>query len=93
MSLQYSLAKLTKQGGRDYNEDTFGADEDRGIYVVADGLGGHGGGSEASRIAVKSMMELLSDANFDDGSLQEAILKTNELILSHQNHFIIFILP
>jgi serine/threonine protein phosphatase PrpC len=85
MSLQYSLAKLTKQGGRDYNEDSFGADKDRGIYVVADGLGGHGGGSEASRIAVKSMMELLSDANFDDVSLQEAIQKTNELILSHQN--------
>ena len=54
MSLEYSLAKLTKQGGRDYNEDSLMFDVDRGIYVVADGLGGHGGGGEASRIAVNS---------------------------------------
>ena len=84
MSLQYSSAKLSKQGGRDYNEDSYGADEARGIYVLADGLGGHGGGSEASQIAVKSMTKTLSDKDFNAESLQDAILRTNELILSQQ---------
>ncbi|SVE26955.1 uncharacterized protein METZ01_LOCUS479809, partial [marine metagenome] len=59
-------------------------DVDRGIYVVADGLGGHGGGGEASRIAVNSLTELLRDANFGAATLQDSILKTNELILTHQ---------
>jgi len=84
MKLLYSSAQLSKQGGRDYNEDSLFIDEDKGIYIVADGLGGHGGGEEASRISVNLMNELLRDSDFNIENLQSAILKTNERILKHQ---------
>ncbi|MFM2163442.1 MAG: hypothetical protein RLZZ383_2954 [Pseudomonadota bacterium] len=37
---------------RDRNEDAYAVDDDRGVYVVADGMGGHAGGAHASALAV-----------------------------------------
>lgn len=67
---------ITNQGGRPVNEDSIGVTEygDLACFVVADGLGGHGKGEVASRLAVqafdgvfsapeeKPLTELLSDA-------------------------------
>lgn len=44
---------------RENNEDTFLVDEDTGLFVVADGMGGHAAGEVASRIAVDAIRELL----------------------------------
>lgn len=44
---------------RENNEDTFLVDEDAGLFVVADGMGGHAAGEVASRIAVDTIRELL----------------------------------
>ena len=53
------------QGGRDYQEDDYGmleghaseADAGHDVLVVADGMGGHVGGSTASAIVVRTVIE------------------------------------
>lgn len=49
----------TNKGGRNYNEDSGGFREEQGhgIYVVADGLGGHRCGDMASQCVVDSLTE------------------------------------
>lgn len=39
------------------NEDAFGLDEELGLYVVADGMGGHAAGEIASREAVDAVLQ------------------------------------
>ena len=41
------------------NEDAFGLDEELGLYVVADGMGGHAAGEVASREAVDSVIAMV----------------------------------
>ena len=44
---------------REKNEDSFLIDDDLGLYVVADGMGGHLGGEYASQLAVTTIKEVL----------------------------------
>lgn len=45
---------------RDHNEDTIGCDENLGLAVLADGMGGHRGGEMASAITVSTILETIS---------------------------------
>ena len=55
-------AALTHVGNvREHNEDAFFFDEERGLFLVCDGMGGHAAGEVASAIAVKTIRERWSD--------------------------------
>ena len=65
MNLRKKLAaaELTDTGRvRDHNEDTIGSNVDAGLFVLADGMGGYNAGEVASSIAVKTVLELASEA-------------------------------
>ena len=47
---------------RENNEDSFFRDDELGLYVVADGMGGHAGGETASRMAVALLEETVRKA-------------------------------
>jgi serine/threonine protein phosphatase PrpC len=46
---------------RDHNEDAIGCDEDLGLAVLADGMGGHRGGEMASAITVSTILEQITE--------------------------------
>lgn len=56
-SLPWIGTGLTDTGQvRTSNQDTFAIDNELGLWVIADGMGGHAGGSVASELAVASIM-------------------------------------
>lgn len=67
---------------RTNNEDSFFVDSQKGIYILADGMGGARGGEHASRIAVETVAEVFANAaSRDAASLLNAVELANERIL------------
>lgn len=52
---------------RDHNEDKVMIDQDRGIFLLADGMGGHNAGEVASELAVKSAYSFILREMADSG--------------------------
>jgi protein phosphatase len=74
---------------RTVNQDNFFIDDPEGrFFIVADGMGGHAGGQEASKIATEEIQAYLSqqwDSSLDSQILlKEAIDKANQSILEDQ---------
>jgi PPM family protein phosphatase len=74
---------------RTANQDAYFIDESEGrFFIVADGMGGHAGGQEASRMATEAISEYLTEYWNAELSapelLQEALLKANQVIVADQ---------
>ena len=85
-SMQYDV--ITSPGSRAVNEDSTGVTENQEhiCFVVADGLGGHGGGDVASRLAVQAFDTVFSagDGRSQSELLFEAFLQAQADILQEQ---------
>src|SRR5690348_500830 len=66
---------------REHNEDTYYADAELGLWLVADGMGGHEHGEVASAIARDTLIEQVSQGN----PLARAIQLADEEIIKHSS--------
>lgn len=67
---------------RELNEDTYYGDSDLGLWLVADGMGGHEYGEVASALARETVVREISSGS----SLSAAIRVADEEIIRHSRH-------
>lgn len=79
--------EFSSQGGRSYNEDSVGSqvEGDHGIFVVADGLGGHSFGEVASACVRDTLLNGFPCQDGDPAQwLTEQIAEANQRVLALQ---------
>lgn len=70
---------------REVNEDACLEQPHRGAWAVADGMGGHALGEFASRLAVKSLMDLV-DPSKPAASLEQLVATAHERLRQTNRH-------
>ena len=69
---------------REQNEDTIRFDAEKGLYILADGMGGHQAGEVASALAADTLLRELENAAPSYRALRAAISAANTAIYQQQ---------
>jgi protein phosphatase len=83
-----SVGRTDPGAVRSVNQDSFYIDQEQRFFILADGMGGHAGGQEASQIATKAiqthLIEFWDEDIPSEELLEEAMYKANADILQDQ---------
>jgi len=71
---------------RKANEDTFYLDDEMGLYVVADGMGGHQAGEVASQLVVEALTDYMK--RFGKGEEVEELADSDEALSKEANRLL-----
>lgn len=85
--MKFDIATISESGPRSLNEDVatfWSLSDDAILAVVADGLGGMGGGSNAAAIAVEVLRDMVITADIGEDALHKVALLAHEKILKAQ---------
>ncbi|MBG07839.1 MAG: hypothetical protein CME68_03725 [Halobacteriovoraceae bacterium] len=77
-------ASLTDIGlKRSKNQDSIYSSNEEGLFIVADGMGGHAGGETASNLAVKTIPKYISEnkSQTPNEASSDSVKKANQVIL------------
>lgn len=78
-SMKFDSWYLTDKGlRRDSNQDSCLVNRELGLFIVADGMGGHSGGEVASSLAVETVEKIMLEPDSPKKSPRELILKCYE---------------